>query len=160
MTEPVTLVLGLDHLEGETVSILGDGNVFTPQVVNNGQVVLSQPCTKITVGLAYTAQLQTLYLDTGEPTIQGKRKNISAMTVRVDQTRGLEMGPSFTDLTSYKDRDLNTIGQPIALFTGDQRIIIGGSWTTEGQVCIQQDNPLPSTILGVIPEIQVGDTGK
>lgn len=157
---PISIVTGLDHLESETVAILGDGNVFPRQTVMNGQVMLSQPCTKINVGLAYDCQLQTLYLDTGEPTIQGKRKNIIAMTSRVDQTRGIEMGQTFDDLTLYKDRDLNTIGQPIELFTGDQRMIIGGGWTTEAQICIQQSNPLPATILGVIPEIQIGDTGK
>src|SRR5258708_760656 len=160
LSPPVAIVSGLDHLEGETVSILGDGNVFTPQVVLNGTVALSQPCSEIHVGLAYMAQLQTLYLDIGEPTVQGKRKNIVAMTMRVDQTRGLEAGQTFDDLTSYKDRDLNTIGRPIELFTGDQRMSIGGGWTVGGQICIQQSNPLPATILGVIPEIQVGDTGK
>lgn len=154
----VTTVRGLDHLEGETVAILGDGNVFPPQVVNNGQVILPQACSKITVGLAYTAQLQTLYLDTGDPTIQGKRKNIVAMTARVDQSRGLEMGQTFDDLTEFKDRDPTTIGLPIDLYTGDMRMIIGGGWTTEGQMCIQQANPLPATILGVIPEITLGDT--
>jgi len=157
---PVSIVSGLDHLEGEIVAILGDGNVFPNQQVLNGSVLLSQPCSNIHVGLPYTAQLQTLYLDTGEPTIQGKRKNIPAMTVRVDQARGLSMGPAFDDLTSFKDRDLNTIGQPIELFTGDQRIIIGGGWTEGGQVCVQQDNPLPATVLGIIPEIQIGDSGK
>lgn len=160
LSTPTSTFTGLDHLEGETVAILGDGNVFPEQVVMNGQIVLSQPCSLVHVGLAYDCQLQTLYLDTGEPTIQGKRKNIIAMTARVDQTRGIEMGQTFNDLTLYKDRDLNTIGQPIELFTGDQRMIIGGSWTTEAQMCIQQSNPLPATILGVIPEIQVGDTGK
>lgn len=155
-----TIFSGLDYLEGQTVSILGDGNVFPSQVVLNGTVTLSQPCSKVTVGLAYTAQLQTLYLDTGEPTIQGKRKNIIAMSMRVDQTRGLEAGPTFDDLTAYKDRDLNTIGQPIELFTGDQRLTIGGGWSTEAQMCVEQTNPLPATILGLIPEIQLGDSGK
>lgn len=157
---PTTVVSGLDHLEGELVTILGDGNTFTPQVVLNGTVTLSQPCSKIHVGLAYTCQLQTLYLDTGEPTIQGKRKNIIAMTARVDQTRGLKMGQTFDDLTEFKDRNLNTIGEPIELYTGDDRMIIGGGWNTEAQVCIQVDDPVPATVLGVIPEIQLGDTGK
>jgi hypothetical protein len=160
MNEPFDTVAGLDHLEGETVAILADGNVVTPQVVTNGQVLLGHNVTKASVGLAYTAQLQTLYLDTGDPTIQGKRKNINALTARVDQTRGLKMGQTFDDLTEYKDRDPMTFGQPIDLFTGDQRMIIGGGWTTEGQMCLQQDDPLPATVLGVIPEITLGDTGK
>lgn len=157
---PFTTVSGLDHLEGETVAILADGNVIPPQVVLNGTVTLPVPATKVHIGLGYTAQLQTLYLDIGEPSIQGKRKNITAMTARVDQTRGLKMGQTFNDLTEFKDRDLNTIGEPIELFTGDERMIIGGGWNTEGQMCLQQDNPLPATVLGVIPEITIGDDGK
>jgi hypothetical protein len=160
ISTPTAIVTGLEHLEGETVTILGDGNVFTEKVVMNGAVSLSQPCTKITVGLPYTCQLQTLYLDTGEPTIQGKRKNIAAMTARVDQTRGLKMGQTFDDLTEFKDRDLHTIGTPIELFTGDDRMVIGGGWNSEGQMCLQMDDPLPATVLGVIPEVQVGDTGR
>jgi len=160
LSPPVTIVTGLNHLEGELVAVLGDGNVFTSQVVTNGTVTVSQPCTKITVGLPYTCQFQSLYLDVGEPTIQGKRKNISALTARVDQSRGLKMGQTFDDLTEYKDRNLVTIGLPIELFTGDQRMIIGGGWNEQGQICIQQDYPLPATILGVIPELQFGDTGK
>lgn len=155
---PQTVFSGLDHLEGETVAILADGSVVTPQVVDNGQIILETAASKVTVGLAYTAQLQTLYLDVGEPTIQGKRKNINAMTARVDQSRGLKMGPTFDDLTEYKDRDLTTIGLSIPLYSGDQRMIIGGGWNTTGQMCIQQDQPLPATILGVIPEITLGDT--
>ena len=155
---PFTNIAGLDHLEGETVSILADGNVITPQEVFQGRVLLDQPATRAAVGLGYTAQLQTLYLDTGDPTIQGKRKNIAAMTARVDKTRGIKMGPTFDDLTPFKDRNPNTFGLPIDLFTGDDRMIIGGGWSTEGQMCIQQDDPLPATILGVIPEITLGDT--
>lgn len=156
-TIPFTTISGLDHLEGETVAILADGSVVTPQVVNNGAVILNNPVTKAAVGLPYTAQLQTLYLDTGDPTIQGKRKNIVALTARVDKTRGLKMGPTFDDLTEFKDRDLDTIGKPIELITGDNRMAIGGGWTVQGQMCLQQDNPLPATILGVIPELTVGD---
>jgi hypothetical protein len=157
---PVTAISGLDHLEGQTVSILADGNVIAPQVVINGGVLLAQPATKVTIGLRYTAQLQTLYLDTGEPTVQGKRKTIPAMTARVDQTRGLKMGMTFDALTEFKDRDLSTIGQPIGLFTGDQRMLLEATWNTEGQMALQQDDPLPATVLGVIPEVAQGDTGK
>ena len=49
-------------------------------------------------------------------------------------------------------------GQPIELFTGDQRIIMDPSWQEPGQVCIRQDYPLPAEVLGIIPEIVIGDT--
>jgi len=46
------------------------------------------------------------------------------------------------------------------LYTGDMRLIIDPSYNVHGQVCVQQDNPLPVTVLGVIPEVVVGDTGR
>lgn len=158
LTSPITEINGLSHLEGMTVSILGDGNVFPTQVVTDGAITLSQPCTKVIVGLGFSAQLQTLYLDIGEPTIQGKRKKIAALTMRVSETRGLKAGPFFDELTEYKQRTDEPMGQPIALETGDERLIIDPAWTVPGQICIQQDYPLPATVLGVIPEIALGDT--
>ena len=44
------------------------------------------------------------------------------------------------------------------MVTADARTIIDPSWDVPGQYCIKQPNPLPVTILGVIPEIEIGDT--
>lgn len=161
---PVTTISGLDHLLGATVSILADGSVqdsrqvvtLSPGVI--GIVLDSQPTSKITVGLGFQAQFQSLYADKGEPTIQGKRKTIPAMTSRVASTRGIKMGTSFDKLYEVKQRGNDIfLGTAIPLFTGDERIIMDTSWDVPGQVCVQQDYPLPVTLLGIIPEINVGD---
>lgn len=156
---PVTVVSGLDHLEGQTVWAQGDGVPQGPFTVVNGSITLPQPCTKIVVGLPYSCQLQTLKLDLGEPTVQGKRKNIPAMTARLNETLGLSVGPNFTKLT-----DMKFFGGPYSpgagLFTGDLRSLITSMWDKEGQICFQQTQPLPATVLGVIPEVVVGDTAK
>jgi hypothetical protein len=81
-------VTGLDHLEGETVGILADGSVLPQQVVANGKITLQQPASKIIIGLPYVSDGQTLNIDTGEPTTQGKRKKIPSATLRVERTRG------------------------------------------------------------------------
>lgn len=158
MDEEISVVYGLTHLEGQIVQILADGNVLAPQVVYNGRVTIDPPASKITIGLQYIAQLQTLDLDVGEPTIQGKRKKIAALTTRVDKTRGIEMGSTFATLRPYKDRNIYLAGKPIPLATEDQRLVMDPSWNVDGRICIQQSQPLPATILGVIPEIVVGDT--
>lgn len=160
LTETFDTFSGLDHLEGQTVAILGDGNVFTEQVVTDGSVTLNQAVSKIVVGLPFTAQMQTLYLDVGEPTIQGKRKKISAVSMRVDQTRGLATGPTFdsNEIVEFKMRDDQPMGTPIALETGDQRVNVSPLWATEGQICIEQSYPLPATVLGIVFEYAVGDT--
>lgn len=68
------------------------------------------------------------------------------------------MGSTFGTLKEFKQRTNEPMGQPIALFTGDQRIIMDPSWNVEGRICIRQDYPLPATVLGVIPEVVIGDT--
>jgi hypothetical protein len=158
-----TTFFGLDYLNGQTVSILADGVVVTPQVVSGGSITLQQPASKVTAGLGFTPQLKTMPLDLGDvrDTIQGKRKKISAVSVRVSQTRGLYFGQSFNNMSPIKEFNQGqALGTPIQLVTGDERVIMDPLWDVPGQVCFQINDPVPATILGVIPEISVGDTAK
>ena len=157
---PTQAVSGLDHLEGMSVTGLGDGVVLPPATVVNGSITLPQPCTKITVGLSYQCRLQTLKLDAPQAeTMQGKRKLINAVTSRLDKTLGLKIGQNFNSLV-----EMRNFGGPYSpgaiLPSGDFRQIIQGSWAKEGQVCFQQDYPLPATILGLITEFTPGDTAR
>lgn len=154
-------VTGLDHLNGKTVSILADGNVLPQQVVSNGGLTLPVSASTITVGLPFSAKMQTLNLDVQDQggSIQGKRVKVAAVTVRLENSRGIKVGHDFDSMYEVKERGPSVyMGQPIPLTTGDERIVLGSQWDTTGSICIQQDNPLPCTILGVIPEIRVGDT--
>jgi len=154
-------VSGLDHLNGATVTGLADGSVFPSQVVSGGAVTLPYAATMITVGLPYIAQLQTLCMEPEGMAmqVQDYRKKISAVAVRVADTRGIKVGPSFIDLTEVKMRGpANYMGTAIPLFTGDMRVVIDNQYLVDDDVCIQQDQPLPCTILGVIPEVSIGDS--
>jgi hypothetical protein len=161
---PATTFTGATHLANATVTGLADGVPITPFVMPlSGTFTLPAPASKVTVGLSFTPQLQTLPLDTGEPTIQGKRKSIGGITVRVEDTLGLAIGKSFSSTVPMKDLVLGNVGSATnmivtGLVTADARTIIDPSWDVPGQYCINQPFPLPSTILGVMPEIEVGDT--
>lgn len=162
ITAKSTVFYGLDHLEGQTVSILADGGVVTQQTVTNGSITLANAASLVTVGLPFTAQLQTMYLDVGGgETIQGKRKKISALSIRAVNTRGLQAGRTFGTCKPIKELTPTVVlGAPIPLVIGDERIIMDPLWDVPGQICIQQTDPLPASVLGVIPEIEVGDTNK
>ena len=56
-------ITGLDHLNGATVSILADGSVQAQQVVAAGRITLQAPAARVTVGLPYVSQLQTLCME-------------------------------------------------------------------------------------------------
>lgn len=159
MVDATDTIPNLAHLEGMEVMALADGEVVGPLTVSGGQVVLPKPAAAVVVGLAYQSQLQTLRLDLGEPTTQGKRKTVPAVTARVDCARGLKFGPDFDSLYEYKDLQV-VYSVPQDLITGDLRINITSSWNTDAQICVQQDYPLPATVLGLIPEVLVGDTQR
>lgn len=157
---PVTSVTNLDHLVGKTVSILADGQVLPSQVVpEGGTLSFPNAANRIIVGLPFLPQLQTLRLDVGEPTIQGRRKMIPAVTARVDQTRGLKFGIDFDRMDEPPEMQI-AYTPPMELVTGDLRLPVPTDWRTEGQICVQQDYPLPATVLGLIPEVVFGDTGR
>jgi hypothetical protein len=64
-----------------------------------------------------------------------------------------------------KDLVINNIGtmtnaKVTDLVTGDARTIVDPLWDVYGQYLIQQPNPYPATVLGVIPEIVTGDKDK
>jgi hypothetical protein len=157
---PATKFFGLDYLVGQTVSINADGGVVTPQVVaSDGSITLASPATKVTAGLGFQCQGQTMPLDVGEPTIQGKRKKIAALNFKFSETRGIKAGRTLRTLMPLKDMNINVpIGSPIPLITGDDRIVMDPLWDVPGQLWFQVDDPLPATVLGVIPEVVVGDT--
>jgi hypothetical protein len=154
---PITVVGNLWHLVGKTVTGLAAGIVIPPQVVSAaGTITLGAAASVITVGLPFTAQLQTLNLDTGDPTIQSKYKQLTGLTVRLENTLGLKAGPSFSRLQVMKD--LVQVNATVA--SDDARALLAPEWNTKGQVCIQQDLPLPATVLGLIPEVTLGSTGR
>jgi hypothetical protein len=160
---PIIKLFGLDHLEGRAVSVLADGGVVNGLVVNNGSITLPYPASKVTVGYGFQAQLQTMPLDLGNEinSVQGKRKKVSALTVRVKDSRGVKAGMTFDTVTPIKELNrVTTLGTPIKLVTADERIVMDPLWDVPGQICLQVDDPLPSTILGVIPEVVVGDSQK
>jgi len=161
--KPITTVFGLDHMEGQEVACLADGGVVNGLVVTNGAINLPAPATKVVVGYGFQCQLQTMYLDLGNETqsIQGKRKKVGALTVRCKDSRGLKAGRTFQTLTAIKELNKTTqLGFGIPLITGDERIVMDPLWDVPGQICLQVDDPLPNTVLGVIPEVVLGDSPK
>lgn len=159
LTPMVTTLSGLDHLEGMAVSVLADGNNIPNITVHNRSITLPQSASKIVVGLPYTSDLESLDMDfQGEVnTMQGRRKKISACTARVQDSRGLALGYDFDHLREIKERNTQPMGTQILPITGDERIEFDPAYNTGGRVCARQVYPLPATILGIIPEITMGD---
>jgi hypothetical protein len=164
---PATSFQGAEHLAGLTVTGLADGVIIPPFVMPaSGQFTLGTAASKVTVGLAYTCQLQTLPLELGDPSVQGKTKKIPFVDVRVNQTLGLTIGSDFNHQVPMKDLVQGNVGSMLTgqatqvvsgLFSGDARTFLDPTYTVPGQYCIQQSLPYPASVLGVFPSVVVGD---
>jgi hypothetical protein len=152
----VRVVGGLDHLEGETVSYLADGNVGAAQVVN-GQISGLPNVTRVVVGLPFICDIKTLPLwQQGQP-LEGKKKRTVRCVVNQLHSRGLKVGSTFDKLYEIKDRKNEILGEPIELQDGTKyEPIAPDHWKIDAGVCIRQDQPLPATIRALVLDVEVG----
>ena len=172
-TTPVSSITNLFLFVGETLTVTYDGLYTTATVPSTGTITLPQAASDVLIGRPFTPQLQTIYLDAGEPTQQGRRKKIAAVTVRMESTYGTQIGgnqpdgsvqnpmqiaPAWTNMTPVPNNAVQPYNSVTpTLFTGDARAPITVGFDIEGQIALQQTGPYPMNILALIPEVLSGD---
>ena len=122
---PITNISGLQHLEGQVVSILADGATHPNKTVTDGAVTLDRASKNVKIGLAFTSLLQTMRLDAGsqDGTSQGKTKRIYDITVRMYESIGIEVGPDLSQMERIPFRSsADLMDEGIPPFTGDKEV--------------------------------------
>jgi hypothetical protein len=156
----VSTLSGLDHLEGQVVSILADGATHPNRTVSSGSITLDRSAKSVKVGLAYTSLLQTMRLNAGSQngTSQGKTKRIYDITVRMFETIGVEVGPDLNNMERIPFRSsADLMDEGIPPFTGDKEVEFRGNYETDGFIFVRQTQPLPFTILSLYPRLTTND---
>ena len=155
-----TTLSGFSHLEGETVSILADGSAHPTAVVTSGLVTLERSATKAQVGLGYLSWIKTLRLESGAQagTSQSKRKNIFKVNARFHKTLGAKLGYSLSKLDPFLFRDADDpMDSAPPLFSGDKELPFNQGSNRDGQMYIVQEQPLPFSILAIMPTVYTSD---
>ena len=155
-----TTISGLDHLEGEEVSILADGATHPNKTVSSGAITLDRSSTKVKVGLPYVSLLQTMRIDAGAQngTSQSKTKRIYEITARLYESIGIEIGPDLDNMERIPFRSsANLMDSGVNVFTGDKDVEFRGNYETDGFIFVRQNQPLPLTILSLYPKLQTND---
>ena len=153
-----TVVTGLNHLEGESVQILVGDAVFPNQTVSGGSISVTLPTSasykSIEIGLGYTSKIKTMRIEAGSQagTAQARKKRYNEVVVRLYKSVGLSVNGDQIPFRSSS----TPMGQDIAEFTGDKRVSNLG-WNTEGQIEIEQTQPLPMTVLGITGTLVTSD---
>ena len=163
-SSPGTTITGLDHLNGETVTVFADAELQGTYVVSSGQITVPSSWVYVVVGLAYMAKYQSCKVGkyiTGS--VAGKRKRVVdlhlAMTEYIAGT--IQVGPTFTEL---EDMPLIERGAAVTqdIFSYDYDELpfeFNGNDDVDPRICIQATGPCTITALtyGVL---QSGDTGE
>lgn len=160
---PTDTVTNLWHLEGETVRVAADGDDLGDFVVALGTVELDRVYSKIRIGFPFTYKGKSLPLTSTQLTVEGKKKNVKGLAVRVHETRGLAFGAlRKTDLDpinvyEMKDRTAVDWGDEIALRNDSSWVSVDALWEEDGSIYWEQTYALPATVLGYVVEATIGD---
>ena len=151
---------GLYHLEGETVTVLANGATHPDREVTNGGITLAYNSTTAAVGYNYTSSMQTMRIEAGsaDGTSQGKPKRIHAVTLRLLETVGIEVGNSSNenDRVFFRDSSM-PMDQAVPLFTGDKDIEFPGGYDDDDRLYVRQTQPLPMSVLALFPRMNTFD---
>lgn len=154
-----TVISGLWHLRGETVSILADGKIQVPQVVDSsGKITLGASASVVQIGLAMKARVQTMRLETltQQGTAQGKKKTVGEVALRLLDATYLKVGRNFSDMLPEEfGTSESLIDRALTLFNGDRLVTWPDEWGFESRLCIENDQPVPLGITAIFPQVEV-----
>ena len=153
-----SIIEDLEHLEGRTVAILADGSVLPQQEVVDGAITITPAAAIVHVGLPYTSDIETLNIELQmqDGTIQGRKLKVVSAIFRFLNSRGGWVGPDSTSLDEIAQRMEEALDDPIELFSGDITEVMAADYDSGGRVFFRQVDPLPFTLLAVIPKVVAG----
>lgn len=150
------VVTGLDHFEGQTVKVIGNGLVYDDAVVASGQITLSPQVAAdvVEVGLGYSSVGETM-----EPIIPAElggpfmSAGYSQVGIRVRRSLGLTING---EQMSYR-RAEHPMEAQVPLQKGKKKITNLG-YQGNNRISFRQDQPLPAEIIGIVGSLHIGDT--
>jgi len=158
-----TTISGLDHLEGETVSVLVNGAPHPNVVVTSGDIELQLAATSAQIGLPCPARYRSMRLEAGarDGTAQGKTKRIHKCVLRLKDTGGGKYGPlkdgGLMDALMLRPTS-NPMNQPAPLFSGDKVVPWPDGYNTDAYLGFEIDQPVAATIVMIAPQIVTQDS--
>lgn len=152
---------GLDHLEGQSVSIVADGVVLNNQIVEGGQVVIEKAALSVQIGLPYTHIIEPLPPSVVNGGGTGRATRLVEAIFRIEDTASmrLDVGRGLKDVPLRQTAGPIVLDAPPPLVSKDVKVRALG-WQSDGSKplwMIEQSVPLPFTLLSVTTELKVND---
>ena len=147
---PVTVIDGLEHLEGLVVDIIGDGAYASRRVVDSGEITVQHAAKTFVVGIPFLSRMVTLPVESlnTSDNLTSKLARWNKIFVRllesvVPQINGV-LPPTRTAPTPMDTREPNS--------SMDVEVSTIG-WDRDAKIIIEQDLPFDCEVVGVYGEL-------
>lgn len=147
-------ITGLDHLEGESVVVWGNGKDLGSYTVASGSIAgLPETVTSAVVGLTYRARFksakQAFAAALGSALNRVKRAPQIGLILKNTHAQGLRYGPDFDTLDELPlEEEAEAVDSDLIWDSYDKDYIeFPGDWETDQRICLEANAPRPATVL-------------
>jgi hypothetical protein len=144
-------VTGLAHLNGRTVTMIGDGVFMGTATVASGQVTLPRAAVTAEVGLRNVRDIRTLPFEPRSPTgpIIGRKARLTNITARVHQTGPFEIAGRPVLHRRFGIGTATPLDAPPPVVTADIELRGLVGWRDRAEVQVTQPEPAPFHLLAL-----------
>lgn len=155
-----TVITGLDHLEGETVQIVGDGIVLSPKTVASGQITLDANeigYSEIELGINFVPEIVPMPLNTSIGSGQNamRLKRVLRINMRVYQTYGVHIDGNAVPIRTFGSAPTTPLDSAPTALSGiiDDVYDING-WNRDVMPTISVPDPTPFHLQAIEYEVE------
>ena len=161
MNDPASTTIHIPALANYTVDVLADGRAIKGITLDsNGDAELEVPASIVLVGLRYesTWELPNIELQLQDGTLQGRRKKVAEVILRLDQSLGGRVGitKAKTDVIKYDE----LLNQEVTLYSGEKIVTVPnvavGGFNDKGRIVVVSDDPYPLSISSIVRAVVPG----
>lgn len=159
-------ITGLSHLEGLTVGVVADGIYVGEKLVENGQISLNAPASKVVVGLLYKTIVEPMPMNIDMPNGNGQARSqrINQVITRLYRTASFEYswGKEWHKAPVRDEFELDLMSGDLLLSWGDSNTEIKLNNedivnSTGSRMIFRQTEPLPVYFVSIYPQIEVAN---
>lgn len=143
------------HLRNRTIGVIADGRYFNQiQTDENGTFTIPSEASYMIAGIPYTmtVELPNLEINTKQGTLQGRKKKITAVTLRLTNSLGGKIGIERNHMIPIKYDEF--ADEEVTLYNGDKKITMPNKgFELQGRTIITSDEAYPFNLSAVIREV-------
>lgn len=157
-----TTFSGFDHLEGETVQVVADGNYVGTKTVSGGDITLDSEADEVIAGLGFEAEVIPVAPQAGSafgvPT--GQLRRMAEADIEFVRTTHAKYGADTkSDRYEISFRDASQVAnENTNLFTGVKSVHIDGNNNREASVIVTSDLPVPMEVRSITFKGELGES--